>query len=432
MKRLLIVAVGCSALLAQAAAAAPADDVDALLRTYVRQHSSASLEDINHCQRRFVSADFWGKGLGNSVNVALNALAFAVASNRTLLISDDARFRAGFWKYLGDVEARWALKSQIQKCGPEAVRDFFPMNRRCLEEKTCGTGIRWMLCDGRALSPSDAHIVHIRSAVTWLAPLLAENSALDPIIRRRLKTLFPKGVNTWGKLYATLLDPQPEASPTHPLHSLIREHSAQDFDLGLHVRHRRSQPLDFVDRHAAQCAAKALKGVAAPVIFVATDRPSRLPGLFTKVEEALGRRCSFKFLNASQLSPAVRLRLHNVARTDERAVQMGRDWGEHAHERWAAAADFLLVSRSRRVVGTLSSSYSELAAAARTPSEAWLFDPIHQLKGRRRARYNWPRSDEYLGQVSSCFRSDATWPLPQYVRLRPGHARAWARGNCVL
>ena len=75
-----------------------ADDVDALLRTYVKQHSSTSLANINHCERRFVSADFWGKGLGNSVNVALNALAFAVASNRTLLISDDARFRAGFWK----------------------------------------------------------------------------------------------------------------------------------------------------------------------------------------------------------------------------------------------------------------------------------------------------------------------------------------------
>ena len=418
-------------LLAQAATAAPADDVDALLRTYVKQHSSTSLEG-DPCARKFVSADFWGKGLGNSVNVALNALAFAVASNRTLLISDDARFRAGFWKYLGDVERRWALKSQIRKCGPEVVRDFYPMNRRCLEEKTCGTGIRWMLCDGRALSHSDAHIVHIRSAVTWLAPLLGENSALDPYIRRRLRILFPKGVNTWGKLYATLLDPQPEASPTHPLHSLIREHSAQDFDLGLHVRHRRSQPLDFVDRHAAQCAAKALKGVADPIIFVATDRPSRLRGLFTKVEEALGRRCSFKFLNASQLSPDVRLRLHGIARTDERAVQMGRDWGERAHERWAAAADFLLVSQSRHVVGTLSSSYSELAAAARGASEAWLFDPIHQLKGRRRARYNWPRSDEYLGQVSSCFRSDAAWPLPQYVRLRPGHARAWVRGNCVL
>ena len=112
---------------------------------------------------------------------------------------------------------------------------------------------------------------------------------------------------------------------THPLHSLIREHSTQEFDLGLHVRHRRSQPLDFVDRHAANCAAKALSGVAAPVIFVATDRPSRLRGLFTKIEEALGRRCSFKFLNASQLAPDVRLRLHSIARTDERAVQMGRD-----------------------------------------------------------------------------------------------------------
>ena len=197
----------------------------------------------------------------------------------------------------------------------------------------------------------------------------------------------------------------------------------------MHVRHRRSQPLDFVDRHAANCAAKALSGVGTPTIFVATDRPSRLRGLFTKIEEALGRRCSFKFLNASQLAPEVRVKLHRIARTDERAVKMGRDWGEHAHERWAAATDFLLVSHSKRVVGTLSSSYSELAAAARGASEAWLFDPIHQLKGRRRARYNWPRSDEYLGQVSSCFRSDATWPLPQYVRLRPGHARAWVRGG---
>ena len=202
--------LGTTLLLASATAAP--DDVDALLRTYVKQHSSPSLGDP--CDRRYVAADFWGKGLGNSVNVALNALAFAVASNRTLLVSDDARFRAGFWKYLGDVEARWALKSKIRKCGPEVVQDFFPMNRRCLEEKTCGTGIRWMLCDGRALSHSDAHIVHIRSAVTWLAPLLGENSALDPYIRRRLRILFPKGVNTWGKLYSTLLDPQPEEAPT--------------------------------------------------------------------------------------------------------------------------------------------------------------------------------------------------------------------------
>jgi hypothetical protein len=203
--------LGTTLLLASATAAP--DDVDALLRTYVRQHSVSTIKG-DPCDRRFVAADFWGKGLGNSVNVALNALAFAVASNRTLLISDDARFRAGFWKYLGDVERRWALKSQIRRCGPEVVQDFFPMNRRCLEEKTCGDGVRWMLCDGRALSHSDAHIVHIRSAVTWLAPLLGENSALDPIIRRRLRILFPKGVNTWGKLYATLLDPQPEEAPT--------------------------------------------------------------------------------------------------------------------------------------------------------------------------------------------------------------------------
>ena len=191
------------------------------------------------------------------------------------------------------------------------------------------------------------------------------------------------------------------------------------------MRHRRSQPLDFVDRHAAHCAAKALSGVAAPIIFVATDRPSRLRGLFTKIEEALGRRCSFKFLNASQLSPDVRLRLHSIARTDERAVQMGRDWGEHAHERWAAAADFLLVSQSRRVVGTLSSSYSELAAAAADPVGAAL-RPDLPAEGRRRARYNWPRSDGR--SVRFLPASDPTRPGRCRSMCGCGrrHARAWS------
>ena len=252
-------------LLAQAATAAPVDDVDVMLRTYLKQHSSPSLEG-DPCSRKFVSADFWGKGLGNSVNVALNALAFAVASNRTLLISDDARFRAGFWKYLGDVEARWALKSQIQKCGPEVVQDFFPMNRRCLEEKTCGSGIKWMLCDGRALSHSDAHIVHIRSAVTWLAPLLGENSALDPYIRRRLKTLFPRGVNTWGKLYSTLLDPQPEEAPTSVNKSWPARHrrAAPDSLFDLPTGADASAP--FIDQGALGARVRPRLARAAPAV----------------------------------------------------------------------------------------------------------------------------------------------------------------------
>lgn len=435
------------ALLAHAAAL-PIDGVDALLRTYVKEHASVSAAAVraDPCARRFVSADFWGKGLGNSVNVALNALAFAVAANRTLLVSDDARFRAGFWKYLGAVEGRWALKSTVleafvqadgcRKCGgcingaPDVLRDFFPMNRNCLQSKSCGPGVRWMLCDQRALSANDAPVVHVRSAVTWLAPLILENKGLEPFIRARLERLFPHKANSWGALYGTLLDPQPEVSLTHPLRSLLLEH-AEAFDLGLHVRHRRAQPLDAVDAHAAKCAAKALQGVPRPKIFVATDRPSRLPGLFLRIERALGRPCDFRSLNASRVPMATRLRLHSVARLDEKAMRAGRDWGEHAHERWTAAADFFLLSRSRRVVGTLSSSYSELAAAARGASEAWLFDPVQQFKGRKRARYNWPRSDEYLEGAAGCRRSDAAWPLPQYVRLRPEEGRAWvARGNC--
>ena len=90
----------------------------------------------------------------------------------------------------------------------------------------------------RALSHSDAHIVHIRSAVTWLAPLLGENSALDPYIRRRLKYYFPKGVNTWGKLYSTLLDPQPEEAPTS-----VNQIVAASWP----ARHRRAAPDSLFD-----------------------------------------------------------------------------------------------------------------------------------------------------------------------------------------
>ena len=151
-------------------------------------------------------------------------------------------------------------------------------------------------------------------------------------------------------------------------------------------------------------------------------------------------------------------------RAQVKAVRAGRDWGELASERWASVADFLLLSSSRVVVGTLSSSFSELAAAvasrrdgdapprrdfAAAPrprrgdfdetsrggdSATWLFDPIYHLEGDARTKYNWPRPEEYLrdkDETFRCLRGDAAWPLPQYVRLRPSTARAWIRnGGC--
>ena len=107
-------------IVASAAAAAPGDDgaVRGLLARYVAEHAASTKAVVarvaaDPCGQRFVSADFWGRGLGNSANVALNALAFAVASNRTLLVSDDKKFRAGFWRYLGAVERRWASKEPV-------------------------------------------------------------------------------------------------------------------------------------------------------------------------------------------------------------------------------------------------------------------------------------------------------------------------------
>lgn len=86
-----------------------------LLREYVAMHSVTTADLVSSvrkapCARRFISADFWGRGLGNSVNTPLNALALAVATNRTLLISADKQYEAGFWRYLGDMA--WA-----RECG---------------------------------------------------------------------------------------------------------------------------------------------------------------------------------------------------------------------------------------------------------------------------------------------------------------------------
>jgi len=455
----------------------------ALVARYVREHASRT-DDVaarvrrDPCGARFVSADFWGKGLANSANVALNALALAVVSNRTLLVSDDNRFRAGFWRYLGAVDETWPTKKRVleafdaaggcARCGgcvdafPEATRDFFPVNRRCLASGNCGDGVRWLLC-GAAFSDDDPPFVHVRSAVTWLAPLLLENARAGPQLKERLKTLFAPGVNAWGLLYDALLAPRAGAA----LDAVVEPRRPEGglFDVGVHVRHRRYQPRERVDAHAAACAARALAGLAKATVFLATDQPSRLGGLRKRIRAAApDTAIDFRSLNASSVPEAERERLRKLARTDVKAVRAGRDWGELASERWASVADFLLLSSSRVVVGTLSSSFSELAAAvasrrdgdapprrdfAAAPrprrgsseetgrggdSATWLFDPIYHLEGDARTKYNWPRPEEYLrdkDETFRCLRGDAAWPLPQYVRLRPSTARAWIRnGGC--
>ena len=106
------------------------------------------------------------------------------------------------------------------------------------------------------------------------------------------------------------------------------------------------------------------------------------------------------------------------------------------YERWASVADFLLLARSRTVVGALSSTFSELAGAvAHEAARVFLYDPIAQITGKDRVQHNWPHDREYLqdahGADFRCLRADAHWPLPQYVRLRPADAARFVdRGGC--
>lgn len=92
---------------------------DELVASYVGRHAMSTEAMVasvrrDPCAHRFISADFLGRGLANSVNTPLNALAWGVATNRTLLVADDAKFkRLGFWNYLGDL--RWPRKSAVLK-----------------------------------------------------------------------------------------------------------------------------------------------------------------------------------------------------------------------------------------------------------------------------------------------------------------------------
>lgn len=107
--RAIVAAICCTACFATRDATSLA--TSALVSEYIATHR-VSTEDLvesvrqQPCARQFVSADFWGRGLGNSINTPLNALALAIATNRTLLLSADKQYQAGFWRYLGDVT--WA------------------------------------------------------------------------------------------------------------------------------------------------------------------------------------------------------------------------------------------------------------------------------------------------------------------------------------
>lgn len=222
---------------------------DELVASYVARHAMSDIITSvrrDPCAHRFISADFLGRGLANSVNTPLNALAWGVATNRTLLVADDAKFnRLGFWKYLGDL--RWPRKSAVlaafreaggcSRCGcsvDEVVRDFFPMNQDCLHRDRCGDGVGWLLCDD-ALGRKDAPFVHVKGAISWLAPIaLARETPLGD-----LGALFRAG-DTWGALFDGLMSRRPG-------HALSRVFDAKlppsgRFDVGIHIRHRRNQP----------------------------------------------------------------------------------------------------------------------------------------------------------------------------------------------
>mmetsp|Transcript_16409 Transcript_16409/g.57232 ORF Transcript_16409/g.57232 Transcript_16409/m.57232 type:complete len:357 (+) Transcript_16409:415-1485(+) len=326
------------------------------------------------------------------------------------------------------------------------------MKRQCLDDGTCGDGVSWLLCDD-ALGPGDARLVHVRGAVTWIAPLMLQNERVSPFLRARLEALFFG--NTWGKLFEALLGPtQPAPGNAHALAPILDAKLPAGverlFDVGVHVRHRRHQPVEAIEVDAATCVHRAielrkqqdaaLRRPAGPTtmrIFVATEMPSRIGALYSYIREATasdGVQLELHSLNVSAVAPSARTALQRLARTDAQAVRAGRDWGELGSERWASVADWLLLARSRIVVGALSSTFSELAGATVADSALLLYDPVRRLHGAARTQHNWPSDDEYLRGSApaseACFRADGDWPLPQYVRLRPAHAKAWAKHGC--
>ena len=85
------------------------------------------------------------------------------------------------------------------------------------------------------------------------------------------------------------------------------------------MRHRRYQPRERVDAHAAACAARALAGLAKATVFLATDQPSRLGGLRKRIRAAApDTAIDFRSLNVSSVPEAERERLRKLARTDVR------------------------------------------------------------------------------------------------------------------
>lgn len=119
------------------------------------------------------------------------------------------------------------------------------MNSRCLQEGSCGDGVKWLLCEPQALSRDDAPFVHIRGAVTWLAPLLRVRKVGNKAVQQRTRTLFSYR-NVWGLLYDALVSRQPLNEPNLPLSQLLSRKRAslpgRIFDIGIHIRHRQFQP----------------------------------------------------------------------------------------------------------------------------------------------------------------------------------------------
>lgn len=78
------------------------------------------------------------------------------------------------------------------------------MNQDCLHRGRCGDGVGWLLCDRRALDRQDAPFVHVKGAISWLAPIaLARERPLGD-----LGALFrPK--DAWGSLFDGLVSRRP-------------------------------------------------------------------------------------------------------------------------------------------------------------------------------------------------------------------------------
>jgi hypothetical protein len=286
-------------------------DARTLLGSYAALHGRSTDEIIERdlCTRRYVIAPFCSDGLGNCLNMLLNAYAIAAVLNRTLLIEPDEHKGMGhYYAAMAFGSHKPVHKAWLSQCAtvPIAVderklglrpavdplgiksADTSPKQRSAQSD-----GFACLLCED--LGAEVVPFLRVENAANWVAPLMAFNRNLHDEHAFAARTMFRKGTNLWSLLYSSLFGVGPTAPLTPLLSGLVDGYLSRDgavrqphywnprFDLSMHVRHQRvfgGPTKSTIDEHALACAASALAaGVSdrnlsssGPLrVFLATD-----------------------------------------------------------------------------------------------------------------------------------------------------------------